>query len=338
MLAMKFSWPWPKMVFCAFATSVPLLFGYSMGQLGMAIFGGLFGYMMVINDSTGPLIRQRYMHFTVTITIMLCGLFAGVMLVGQPIWVALILFAFAYAMGLMGAQGTELELTLLFTVFLFLVGFNSPFLLSIYRAVLIYAGVSYLTVLIGAALLMRWPLEDKIFSPYKYTVGLMRTNELVKHLYALVLACSVLGAYLFVRQFDIDHGYWAVASILLIMRPDPKLSLHRAIQRLLGTALGVGLATLITHQTNSAPVLIALISLCSFFVPASLNRRYWMTSALIGVIVLLLLGLASGHKETDHLAWIRIEATALGFFFTILAMAVFIAFRRLAIGDSKRSL
>lgn len=107
------------------------------------------------------------------------------------------------------------------------------------------------------------------------------------------------------------------------MRPSSRVSFRRGLERLLGTALGVLVAVLCARLWPHSGPLITLIGVASFFVPLTLNRYYWITSALVGMIVLLLLDLASNHLGTAHLAWVRVVATAIGFLGILVGVAIY---------------
>jgi hypothetical protein len=269
------------------------------------------GFLLALNDA-GASILRRVLHLTITFAVLIAGMLAGAALSPYFLAAAAVFFAIAYTLGLMGARGTELEKLVLFAGFLALTGFFTPTLLRNSVAALRFAGGNFLLIL---TLSMLWPLRNEgAFIPYRETLRDLRTRDLHKHLYALVFAVTVLATFLLVETWQLERGYWAIGTVLLIMRPDRKQSVYRGVQRLFGTALAVVLATGVIHFTHHALYLILLISVLSLLMPATLKINYWLSSAVIGLIVLLLMDLPAIAMSGAgaHLAMLRLQATALG--------------------------
>ena len=71
--------------------------------------------------------------------------------------------------------------------------------------------------------------------------------------HALRLAVTVAIAATIDRAFDLPRGYWIPLTVLFVLRPDFGSTYTRGLQRYVGTALGVVLATVITAALHPGP-------------------------------------------------------------------------------------
>jgi hypothetical protein len=313
---------WPKMILCSLATTLPLLVGLWRGELAIASFGGLVGFVLLLNDHFGNL-GHRLWIITLTFFILLAGLSLGVLLQGHPpIFVTLVLFLISYWAGLMGGEGAELERAVIFAVFQFLAGLKSTVLASAFPAVLAYASLGYVCIVSCAILIvMIRGHNPSPFSRVRTSLKYIITTEKARHLYALSYALAVLICWLLIEHFQMDHGYWAIGTILLIMRPDATLSVYRSVQRFIGTLAGVLAADLLIYFIHEPIPIVAAIAVVSIFIPWSLARSYWLGSALASIVVLLVLDLPSLSHGDFRTPLLRLQATAVGCGITILMVA-----------------
>jgi uncharacterized membrane protein YccC len=72
-------------------------------------------------------------------------------------------------------------------------------------------------------------------------------------------ATTAIGAAL-ARVLDLPHGYWVPLTVLFILRPDFGSTFTRGLQRYLGTAAGVVLATLAVAAFHPGPYALAALA------------------------------------------------------------------------------
>jgi uncharacterized membrane protein YccC len=76
------------------------------------------------------------------------------------------------------------------------------------------------------------------------------------------------------------------------MQPDARGSYRRIVERLAGTFLGVFAARIITQATTSQALICAAILIVAPLIPHHLTTRYWLHTALVALMVILLYDLA----------------------------------------------
>lgn len=81
--------------------------------------------------------------------------------------------------------------------------------------------------------------------------------------YALRVALTLVMAVEIASALKIQNGYWLPMTTLIILKPDFYRTYSGAIQRVIGTFLGVGIASLIAHLFH--PSVSALIAFACFF-------------------------------------------------------------------------
>ncbi|WP_413568433.1 FUSC family protein [Bdellovibrio sp. HCB117] len=314
--------PWPRMVVCAFATMIPLIVGTLLHQLPISIFGALFGFLLVLNDHLGTL-GHRLWVITLTFLCLLAGLTLGVLTGGQKVLLIPLLLGLTYWLGLISTQGAELERAVLFSVFQILAGAYSPAVAKYLSLSLVYAFLGYLCVIVALSILVFVRRHNpNPFARIRETFKKSLTKEKSRHLYALSFSLAVLITLLVVDYFQMSHGYWAVGTVLIIMRPEAKASIYRIIQRFFGTLVGVLIAELIILSVHSVWIAIPLIGFISFWGPWSLSRSYWLGSAVIVTMLLVLLDLPSIATGDLHTPLIRLQATGIGCLFGLLGVVM----------------
>ena len=313
---------WPKMILCSLATTLPLLVGLWRHELALASIGALVGFVLLLNDHFGSL-GHRLWIITLTFFILISGLSLGVLLQGHsPFFVPVVLFLISYWAGLMGGEGAELERAVIFAVFQFLAGLKSPVLAAAFPLVIAYSLLGYVSIVSCAVLIVL--IRGHNPNPYlrvRTSLKFIITTEKARHLYALSYALAVIACWMLIEHFQMDHGYWAIGTILLIMRPDATLSVYRSVQRFIGTLIGVLIADLLIYFIHEPIPIVVAIAVISISIPWSLARSYWLGSALASIVVLLILDLPSLNHGDFHTPLLRLQATAVGCGITILMVA-----------------
>jgi uncharacterized membrane protein YccC len=151
----------------------------------------------------------------------------------------------------------------------------------------------------------------------------MRNWEAVRALalgHALRYAVAVSAATALYRFFNIDHGYWAALAVAFSLRADFATTVFRSLGRIVGTSLGVLLATafvFLVHPTTTSLTLGMLGAVWAAF--ALQNATYVGFSAGLAFYVVMSVTLSGMAFSTVGLE--RIGATAAGSIFA-LAIAV----------------
>lgn len=138
--------------------------------------------------------------------------------------------------------------------------------------------------------------------------------------YSSILAVMIGGVTWCVVHFDLGHaGAWIILTILVVFQPYLGTSYSKAGQRIIGTALGFVVASVIGLFISSGPWLY-LIGVILFMVAGSfmmLGKPYWVFVLFLTPAVVLF---TSAGSTVDQTAVIRLEATGVGVLVTLLVM------------------
>ena len=122
------------------------------------------------------------------------------------------------------------------------------------------------------------------------------------------------------RTAGLGHGYWAVLTIFIVLRPDYSSTLQRGLQRAAGTAIGAGLGvcTVLLGRLGPSALLAGIgVSLLAAYAVFTVNYLLYAVFLTDFVVVLLdLLGL-----PPESTAIYRLIGTCLG---TGLAMLAYL--------------
>jgi uncharacterized membrane protein YccC len=139
--------------------------------------------------------------------------------------------------------------------------------------------------------------------------------------HALRLAVVTAVAEAIVQAAGLSHGYWAVLTIFIVLRPDYSSTLYRGLQRAAGTVLGagLGLATVQLAKISLAALLAGIgVSLLAAYAVFAVN--YLLYAVFLTDFVVVLLALLGLPPEPTVLA--RLIGTGLGTGLAILAYLV----------------
>ncbi|HEX3618247.1 MAG TPA: FUSC family protein [Solirubrobacteraceae bacterium] len=149
--------------------------------------------------------------------------------------------------------------------------------------------------------------------------------------HALRLAVVVSLTELLIQRVALPRAYWAVVAASTVLRPGFGQTFTRGAERVLGTLLGVVIATLVAVALNptgwGVVAVVALLAVCTYAVfPASFAIGVAM---LTGVVVFLLHAIAPGTVQT---ALDRGIDTAIGGAIGLIAYALWPTWSALSAG------
>lgn len=139
--------------------------------------------------------------------------------------------------------------------------------------------------------------------------------------HALRLAVVTAVAEAIVQAAGLSHGYWAVLTIFIVLRPDYSSTLYRGLQRAAGTIVGagLGLATVQLAKISLAALLAGIgVSLLAAYAVFAVN--YLLYAVFLTDFVVVLLALLGLPPEPTVLA--RLIGTGIGTGLAILAYLV----------------
>ena len=314
-----------QMILCCLATTFPLVVGYARGESLLAIYASLAGYFLTANEVAGTL-KHRFFVVTVTFFMLATGFSAGSALhhLWDPYlyWTALAVAS--YWVGLMAGEGAEWERAFLFATLELVVGYHARDLATIEATKIFgYALVSYAFTIIATGIQVRvLRTPNELGTNWRHSLWTPIASFRTRQVYAITYVLTVLATAASVEAWQLNRGYWAVVTVLFVMKPDRTLSLYRAFQRFVGTAAAVLIAEALMHITRSPLAIIAVIALSAFFIPWAMKRNYWLVCLFVSMIVLLLLDLASLANGNYLVPLLRLRATAIGSIFAVAGVGI----------------
>lgn len=312
----------PYKVFAAGLCMLIILFtGYFSGNMQFASFGSL-GIFTFLYYQQLPIKQLLTRMLTIGAFLYLCmviGMYSSHLLWLSPIAVGLVAFVgrvgfrlyhitkpgpfFGIMIVTMGASTRVPLHSVLGTSFYFLAGV----------AVSLIVGLCMLLTEKGPAQpLPTMPLVDRLHAdPGAILDGIF---------YAATL---FFAAYLS-HGLALNNPYWMVVSCASILMGDNLRSiLHRNIQRIFGTTIGLGIAAFIFSMPLSLPMTLLLISFLFIAVEFFIPRNYWLANFFTTPMALLLSTLAQQQYHASLLSD-RLLGIALGSILGLVSAWIFI--------------
>jgi uncharacterized membrane protein YccC len=130
--------------------------------------------------------------------------------------------------------------------------------------------------------------------------------------HGLRMATSVSAAFLLTRGFHIPYGYWMTMTVVIIQQPYVATTWTRAIERVIGSVLGGGLAALLGIVFHSQLALLALIFPLAMACMAFRPVNYTVFVFFLTPLFVLILDLTHPGLREATLAGTRALNTVMG--------------------------
>jgi hypothetical protein len=300
--------PWPKAARTGLSLALAFLPLAAAGWIQEAVMAALFANLLIFIDQAGPLKERVAVLATGAVACGAAGTF-GALLIGHQVSIALATFVLALGAGLIHSWVPGVEMIPRQALICFIACAYLP-LVNVGTAV----GATY-----GACCALAGALAD----------GLIRSNtdsprmaeacrraSLPGFRFGLLYAFVILAGLLIGAALGIARSYWVAITVLVVMQRERRASLLRAVQRLLGTLVGVILAYQVVLALNPAalpPAFVMLILALPFLWPLGLARNYGLAVILLSIWVLLLVDLVLPPGETPAGIFLaRLSDTAIG--------------------------
>jgi hypothetical protein len=305
--------PWPRMILCMLASTLPLAVGHLTHHLGLSIYGALTGYLLALNDHLGPL-KNRFLITTLTFLFLMSGFGFGFLIQERPFEFQLCLLGLVYWLGILGGDGAEFERAVLFAVIGMVISFFSKNLnAELITQVFSFCLISFICLMIGIPILQFiYRRRPDPFTKIRDSFRKSWSTVLEKHIHAASYTIAVLASIWLQQHFKIERGYWITITVLLVMRADRTQSIYKTFQRLIGTTLAVFLCDILLPLHFTDLSLIAVVSFCAFLVPWGLKKNYVYASFFVTILVLMLLEMGSIKHGDVTTAFVRLRATLFG--------------------------
>jgi uncharacterized membrane protein YccC len=315
--------PIDKMLQITLSSLIPMLIGQTYGHFGYSVFGALFSLAMTLNDHQGT-IQKRIMHLFVCSFFLNFGLFLGAFFVPYQSYAPLFIFIVAIILGKIKDQGIALERMYLFSFFNFLAIFDTLNSKDQIYLPLVYSIIGFLSYLIILFIL-------SIFFDSKTNLEKSKRDILISSLqnhqsnrFSLIYAVTVTISFYFFKSLNFKHSYWITGTILIVMLPSFSQSFDKSFQRIFGTILGVGMASIIMGIHQSPWLIFIGILAMTFFIPWTLEINYWLANVCIAGLVIFITEAQSLSLNLWSVSIERIIDISIGGFIAIFSNYFFV--------------
>ncbi|SDD02800.1 Uncharacterized membrane protein YccC [Terribacillus halophilus] len=149
--------------------------------------------------------------------------------------------------------------------------------------------------------------------------GISRTNITVRH--SLFYGLFIMIASLLAHWLGFNRPYWVpVACAAVLIGANMTLTIHRAIQRSLGTIVGTLIGGLILSLDPSGFYLIFIVGLLQLCVELVIVRNYVFANMFIAPLVLVLVETMNPGNTVSYFVTARVVDTIVGSLIAILAV------------------
>ncbi|HKP59324.1 MAG TPA: FUSC family protein, partial [Polyangiales bacterium] len=167
------------------------------------------------------------------------------------------------------------------------------------------------------------PLRASLTEPSELSTRASRLSLARDHLtldsamfrHSLRSTLATGATVLLVQLLQLDHGYWATLTCLVIMQPHGAQTWAKALQRVGGTVIGAGLALLVATFVTDPPLIIACVFAFVALAVALLPLNYGAFAVFLTPGFVLL---AETHAGNPELAGVRVLNTLLGALIALL--------------------
>lgn len=108
------------------------------------------------------------------------------------------------------------------------------------------------------------------------------------------------------KLLNVQHGYWAALTVVMVVRPDFSQTFGRGVARFVGTLVGVAFASTVVLLSHPGPWVAAVLAVaCTSALYLVMQSGYLVASTLITAYVVFLLsmdGLALGSTVRERVA------------------------------------
>ncbi|HET8935573.1 MAG TPA: FUSC family protein [Polyangiales bacterium] len=120
-------------------------------------------------------------------------------------------------------------------------------------------------------------------------------SAVFRHVVRSTLATS--ATVLVVKLLALEHGYWATLTCLVILQPHGAQTWAKALQRVIGTVIGAGIALLIAAWANEAHLLVVSVFVFVAVAVALLPLNYGVFTVFLTPAFVLLAETQAGNVD-----------------------------------------
>jgi uncharacterized membrane protein YccC len=146
--------------------------------------------------------------------------------------------------------------------------------------------------------------------------------------HAVRLSVLVPATDLAIRAIGVQRGYWVALTILVVLRPDFAATFQRSLMRVIGTVVGLLLASVLVHYLfgDSAPAMIGLLTVSFFGMRMAGPANLGLSAVFLASVVVVLLSLIGQPAHSTVV--VRLIDTVIGGVIALVAVLLWPSWER----------
>ena len=143
-------------------------------------------------------------------------------------------------------------------------------------------------------------------------------------LFALLRTAAIVLAVVVGFWWFESYPLWVAITVIVVVKPSSSQSIAVAVQRTVGTAIGVAAAVVVAQVLPESDTAVAIaFVVCGFLMVAFNNANYTLFATFL--TAMLVFGQRLAHADAFEAGWERLLATLVGAVIALAVMAIAIA-------------
>ena len=179
--------------------------------------------------------------------------------------------------------------------------------------------------------LRRPAARERLVEDRRHYFGALHGDSPVRR-HAVRVAIVVALADGICKLLNVQHGYWAALTVMMVTRPDFSQTFGRGVARFVGTLVGVGLASAVMLAAHPVHwVCGVLATLCTGTLFLLMRSGYVVASTLVSAYIVFLLAMAGAPIASTVEE--RVALTLLGGMLTLASYALWPSWQTVTLAD-----
>ena len=316
--------PWRQAGCAAAGVGLSVLSALWLHNRYGVLFGAVGALYASLLDFGGTLGHRVLTQATGLVLVATCAVL-GALLGPHHIALWIVLASLTFGVGWVDGTGVALETILRFAVLMLLVYAFLPSLPA--------AGLPFFGIGMVVGLTMVW-LDSLIWPravPTEHD-GLLAAVRQIRGGYsagwqhAFCFSITTCAALAIALALHYQRPAWVTAVTLFVIRREGPDSLHRLVQSVFGTMVGIAIAWCVAHRFHDDALLLSCVVALAFLRPIGRAFNPWAQSASLTALILVLFDAAlgsEGHAASLALLRIRLFDVMLGSIVALCGMLLF---------------
>lgn len=298
--------PWGFLVMAALAVGIPTMVGAAVGQFSAGVLGSMGGLVILYMPWTAV------PHRMVTLAVCSFGFAAsftfGVLTSFNPFVSAATLGMTAFIVTVITRFFALPPPGSFFFILVACLSRTLPFDLALAPervGIVLFGCMGACLLALGYSVFVKPRAETAARPPDWHIAAIILESG--------VIALFVGGSYLFALLIGLDNPYWVPVSCAAIMQGATFRAVwHRNVHRIVGTAIGMGVAWVIFSLPLGPWELALVVTLLSFLIEIVVTRNYGLAVIFITPLTVIFAEAAIASANPSHLMLVRLFDIVIG--------------------------